>query len=554
MTPMIIAGALALDPDREQAWRSLPLADFSDDDWPQDASLFNGVSPGRNTSVGDVLDALDALSGTPAFFECTDGVVEAFLLADETDVLAQDFATAIRLAPRVGITGEVVFLAFAEELAFRVALDTEDDVTDLPALGWIPLPMMLQDEQTALRFLDTMAFVEAWHPQQVLTRDAYLAERATLGLAPLSEQPLHRAILDELAKADAETLFNAAREGAVCGPRRSPLIATYSTAEALHEALGESEPIARAAAIELLALTAGDSITPRAAELLDDPSDEVVRHAMSALSRSTDDAAMDHLLAVDLHEPRAGFVRVAHSQAIVESRAANGDARVVAALDGDTFAHEAWKAERGSIERVQLAARAAHLMGWITQRGVLGAAPRLLAMFLEHPAEEVRGAAAAALLGIPGADIGEHEQALQYAGFAGIGRALRLDDDRRSEILGVDTRDHSVGIKRFYDLGLDGLGALLAEGFTHPNLQQNDAPPVGELHRLVTAHPELTVSGYSVPVDRPDARVSIDTLCCRDIDTVPEERRTDVRAIFAQLSETATNVDPEGHSLRCWWT
>jgi hypothetical protein len=180
------------------------------------------------------------------------------------------------------------------------------------------------------------------------------------------------------------------------------------------------------------------------------------------------------------------------------------------------------------------------------------AEPNLFTIFDCHPVAPIRVAAASALARLGGRLAQAHGQAIQVA-LLGMGKALNQDDDRRAALLGVDTKDESLGIVRFDGIDRDTLRALVEEGFANPTTNQNDSPAIGQFLAMLEEHPELQVGGYSVPLSRADYRVSIDSIYV-DIDRVPADRRAAVEALFEELGSTATNTDPGNATHACWWT
>jgi hypothetical protein len=228
---------------------------------------------------------------------------------------------------------------------------------------------------------------------------------------------------------------------------------------------------------------------------------------------------------------------------------------LLAELESPPFRADSWKAlDRVSRaeDRAQLADRAGHVLALIAARKLVSAEKQIFQLFDRHPAEEVRQAAARSLGELNGPLVQKRTEEVGYA-LMGMGKSLNQDDARRAELLGVDTKDESLGIMRYEDLDRERLGKLLEERFADPNTTQNDSPSIGQFFELLSLHPELKVGGYSVPISRFDYRISVDSVYV-DIETVPEERREEVEQMFEELSQTATNTEPEGSTHRCWWT
>lgn len=523
MVPLVVVGHLDLPETARPTWHGARL-DASAFDWPEGPPLMQGESAGAHATVGDLLAALATLPGTPDYFE-RDGVeLRALMLPETVMHYAQDLATALREAGRLGATGEVAFIAFTEQAAFVLRIG-EDEAQ------WMGTGDLFADDAQARRFVAEMEFVGAWDRDTTLRRTDWLAAQETLGLAPLAEQPHHRAVIDRLLEVDPAVLFAAMQK--VSGRHDRPLVQRYADATALVQALRDADPAARAAAIELLAIVDADAARHHLELMLADPSEHVLRHAVRALGQIPTDAAFEQLL--DIAGPRiAGYVQIARDWAVGEHAAPNANALVCAALERDTLAGSA------ALEAVSI-------------RKIVEATPRVLAVFERDPDRQARVSAANVLAQLGGPLVDANAQALQFA-LMGMGKALNQDDARRSALLGVDTTDESLGIKRFDELDGPRLLALVEEGFANPQTNQNESPPIGEFLRMLTLHPELRCGGYSVPITRADYRVSIDSIYVSDLDAVAADRREQVREMFAALEQTATNTDaPEG-GLGCWWT
>jgi hypothetical protein len=524
MVPLLVIGHLDLPETARPAWHGarLDAAAFA---WPEGPPLMQGASAGEHATVGDLLAALASFEGSPDFFE-RDGVeLRGLMLPQTVDRFAQDLATALREAARHGGRGEIAFVAFTEQAAFVLRIGDEDSAQ------WMGSNQLFTDDAQARRFVTEMEFVGAWDRDTSLRRRDWLAAQEGLGLLPLEQQPHHREILERLLAGDAAVLFAAMQR--VTGRHDRPLVARYTDASALVQALRDAEPPARAAAIELLAIVDPDAAMDRLEIMLADPSEHVLRHAVRALAQIPNDAAFERLLGIA--GPRIiGFVQIARDWALGEHKAPNATAIVCAALERDGIEDNA-------------------VLDAVSVRNIGEATPRVLKIFEHHPLAPVRVAAANVLARLGGPLVEANTQALQFT-LMGMGKALNQDDDRRAALLGVDTKDESLGIKRFGDIDLDRLRALVDEGFANPASTQNDSPAIGQFLAMLTEHPELRVGGYAVPITRADYRVSIDGVWLDDLDAVPAERQGAVRELFEQLEQTATNTDPEGSALRCWWT
>lgn len=524
MVPLLVVGHLDLPETARPAWHGARL-DASAFDWPEGPPLMQGESAGEHATVGDLLAALAALPGAPDYFE-RDGIELRGLMLPQTVMqYAQDLATALREAGRHGATGEIAFIAFTEQAAF--VLQIGDD----HAAEWMGSNDLFANDAQARRFVAEMEFVTAWDRDTSLTRAGWHAAQETLGLAPLAEQPHHRAVMDRLLAAPPTTLFAAMQK--VSGRHDRPLVERYGDADALVQALRDADPAARAAAIEILAIVDADAAMQHLELMLADPSEHVLRHAVRALGQMPTDAAFEQLLGIA--GPRVvGYVQIARDWALGEHTAPNANALTCAALERGSLAGSA------ALEAVSI-------------RKITDATARVLAVFQNDPDRHVRISAANVLAQLGGPLVDANAQALQFT-LMGMGKALNQDDARRSALLGVDTTDESLGIKRFSDLDRDRLAALVEEGFANPGTNQNDSPAIGDFLGMLTQHPELRVGGYSVPKSREDYRISIDSVYLADVESVPDDRKAAVRTLFEQLEQSATNTDaPEG-GLGCWWT
>ncbi len=563
MVPLVVVGTLVLPEAARAAWLAQPL-DAGGFRWPDGPPLFRGESPGEFETVGDVIAALGELDGAPNHFGLEHGGVRGFLLPDAVMALHQDLATALRQAARVGGHGEIAFIAFTEQMAFVLHVgdaaepnededEDQDDDAD-PSARWMPAQQSFSNEDIARRFMVEMEFVSAWDQDTSLSRAAFLAGQQGLGLLPLDRQPHHRALLEQLRAEPPAALFERMREGGVTGLHDRPLHERYRDPAALADALAHGDAAARAAAIELLAL--GDAVAAEAVidRFLDDPSEHVRRHAVRALGRMATDTAFARLLELDAAAMR-GFLQIALVHAIEHHRAPGIERALVAALESPRVrpaswqgrsrddAPEAWQRDVGHAMLVLEA---------VAIRKLAAAEERVFAIFDRHPVVEVRVAAAGTLARVAGPLAQAQAMPIQCA-LLGMGKALNQDDDRRAQLLGVDTKDESLGIKRFGDIDLPTLRALVQEGFANPTTNQNDSPAIGDFLGMLEQHPELRVGGYTVPLSRADYRVSVDSITV-DIDDVPAERKDAVLELFEMLSRTATNTEPGGGSHGCWWT
>jgi hypothetical protein len=569
MAPLIIIGRLVFPSEAAvEEWKAMRL-DTSGFEWPEDFPLFRGESPRELATVSDVLGALERAEA-PSFFELEPGELRAFLMPDATDRFHQDLATALRQSERVGAKGGVHFFVMGAGVVLHVPVNEEphhhhhhdddhehdhDHELHVHGAEWGPANAAFHDDWVARRFLLVMEFVQAVDENPRLSRREWLEKEAELGLRPLAQAPEHQELLDLLVKKGSEAVF--AVLGGITTREDKELSELYPTPEAVRDALRSGAPAARAAAIEILAKLDPAAAMERAPRFLEDVSPHAQRHAVRALGIVGTDDAFRALLALDSAElgKRSQFAALAVVDAIRDSRAKNADALLLAELESPPFRADSWKGldrVTQAEERAKLAERAGHVLSLVASRRLVSAEGQLFHLFDRHPAEEVRQAAARSLGELDGPQLKARDQEVGFA-LMGMGKALNQDDARRAELLGVDTKDESLGIKRYDDLDLPRLQKLLTERFADPNTTQNDSPSIGQFFELLSSHPELKLAGYSVPISRHDYRISVDSVYV-NIDEVPVDRREEVEAIFEELAQTATNTDPDGATHRCWWT
>ncbi len=580
MILVVVVGQLEIPKENQARFRELRLDAKRFDDWPRGTPLFTGESPGKHRTVGDVLAAAEGLAGAPDFFELDGERVSGLFTPETTDALHQDLATALRLAGEVGGQGQVAFVVPSESLAFIVNIgDPEHDHHHEhehehgedcdhdhdhdhdhhhEAVGWVPAQDAFNlSPITSLNFIRTMEYLQTWQADNAVTRAAYLAERANLGLLPLAEQPHHQEVLALLRATSPEILHMAMVAAEVADDSEAPLARRIPDATALEKALAEAAPNARAAAIELLSLTDPDAAFSRIEPFLADPSTQVRRHAVRALGHVPSDAALKRLLAVEPTRSDDPYFLEVLTSAGLASTAPNAGALVRALLDEPELARDTWTAlhrVNDAGRRAELTERANQRLGLVGKRLGEDISRELLAIHDHHPAEEVRLAAANALVHTDGPDVEARAHDIM-ATLNGMGRALNDDDARRRQILGADNENYALGLIRIHDVDVDMLQTLVDERFANPDTAQNEAPPISQFLELMTDHPELRAGGYLLPPTRPDYRVSLDSLYLPDLEAVDdEERREELEGIFEELAETATNTDPEGNALRCWWT
>jgi HEAT repeat protein len=563
----VVIGSLDIPAASWERYRALSLNARTFEDWPEGAPVFTGESPGHYQTVGDVWDAAARLSGQPSFVEFDGGRLAGLLDPDATIALHQDLATALRLAEEVGGTGQVAFVVPNESLAFMMNIGEqehdhvhEDDDEDHhhDAVGWAPASEAFNmSEGVSLTFIQTMEFLRDWSEDKSITRRAYRAEKALLGLLPLEEQPHHQALLTELAAQDPARVLAVMSEKGLLDDAETPLARHFPDAAALRTALTETTPKLRAAAIELLALLSPETALPRVEALLTDPSRQVRRHALRALGHIPKDAALTRLLNATPEGSDGDpiFADVV-TNAALNSRAPAAERLIEELLVTPTFAARTWAGldrVRDADRRSALAEQASQRLALVSRRLGQRISSQLLLLHDRHPAEEVRLAAAQALVHSRGPEAETRTEDILCT-LNGMGRALNGDEARRKKLLHVEDREYENGLLRIDNIDHPTLQTLVDERFANPDLSQNDAPSIAAFLELMTEHPELRAGGYLIPPARSDYRVSLDSLACPDLNAVPKDRRAAVKALFEEIGGTATSSEASGDTLRCSWT
>jgi hypothetical protein len=138
-----------------------------------------------------------------------------------------------------------------------------------------------------------------------------------------------------------------------------------------------------------------------------------------------------------------------------------------------------------------------------------------------------------------------------------------MDQDRRDELLEPAFqryKDHmrqygwfregdsyGGGIQSYTELDLQTLTQLVDEGFVDLEDRQNDSPSAGEYFEFLQTHPNFTVHGYAVNGNRPDYRITIEGLECKEGEYTQEDLIDFVR--FERLADEFRSVG----NLRSWW-
>jgi hypothetical protein len=411
------------------------------------------------------------------------------------------------------------------------------------------------DEVASFGFVRIMDFFNAWSTDNSLTRATYLTRAAGLGLVPLEEQPHHRELLERVRSLDPSALHAAMLKAEVKDGEQLSLGRRYATPEALTAALAEPQPVARAAAIELLSLLHPEQVEGRVDGLLNDRSTEVRRHAVMALGKVPTNSALTRLLALDPTDHRGDVMyTTAITQMVAATQAPEADALVRAMLDSTSLSAASFaNAQRGSKNWELLATRGGHAIALGATRPGPTTVQRLFELLENHPAEEIRVAAAKALAHTGGREV-QAKSELVTCTLLHMGKALNGDDARRRELLGLSREKYDSGLIRFHGVTHAALSKLIEERFADPEATQNDAPSIGTFLELLEEHPELRVGGYVTAPTRNDYRVSVDSISCPRLKDVPTERREAIEELFETLAQSATNTDENGAELSCQWT
>lgn len=133
---------------------------------------------------------------------------------------------------------------------------------------------------------------------------------------------------------------------------------------------------------------------------------------------------------------------------------------------------------------------------------------------------------------------------------------LNKDQARRDEILEPYSRDNRYfgigyigGIRSFSNLPLEVLEQLIKEGFVDVNDCQNKAPSIRKFVAFMRKYPgKFVVSGYAVASDRPDYRVSVDTISSTE--AIVEE---DIINDFEKTFKNADEYNDQKGYLMAWY-
>ena len=104
----------------------------------------------------------------------------------------------------------------------------------------------------------------------------------------------------------------------------------------------------------------------------------------------------------------------------------------------------------------------------------------------------------------------------------------------------------SGGVRYFDGLSLATLQRLFAQKFIDADDKQNYAPTAGQILEFMERYPEYTAHGYTVTIDRPDYRVTLEGVCKGDgADSMGELED------FINLFRDADTIDTA--TMSCWF-
>ena len=93
------------------------------------------------------------------------------------------------------------------------------------------------------------------------------------------------------------------------------------------------------------------------------------------------------------------------------------------------------------------------------------------------------------------------------------------------------------GVRRFNNLSPADLHWLVENDFADPRDCQNDSPTLQEFLYFADTHPGFSFGGYAVSANRPDYRVSIDSIHYAVDPVMPTEYMVDFATLFRLADE-----------------
>lgn len=533
----MVVGSFELPESERAGWDARTIDAGRWKDWPE-GPMFEALGSFEN--IGALFASQAESDESVAFLERSfrgERVEISGVLQGEEAILGAHLAIlcAAREAAELGGRGKLAIVLPAFDGATTVTLDGKKR-SDQSTVEMGPAAQAFADEALARLTIAIQGWLNDKSADPALRRGPWSAGEARFWLDETPSEHERAALEGARSLSDAE-LAAALADDAVLAPSLAPL----RTEGDLRKHLADGTPLARAVAIMLFAHARGDAAVDTAIALSTARSKYLARMALRSLAWGTTDDALAALERGVFSESSECVHAIA---GLAQSRAAGADARIDRLLSGPDF-------DLTRDDREQRFARAQRILELAGERGRRDHLGRLFALFEDPKARLVIPQIVRALARVGGDAVEARAEELQYA-MLGMGRALNQDHARRAELLRIEDEE-SGGIVRYDDLELDRLIALLEEGFIHPESRQNDAPSTIEMLGIMQEFPEVRASGYAVVPSRPDYRVQIDGLSA-ELKGLPAERAADLRALFEQLGETATNTEIENDVVSAWWT
>jgi len=123
------------------------------------------------------------------------------------------------------------------------------------------------------------------------------------------------------------------------------------------------------------------------------------------------------------------------------------------------------------------------------------------------------------------------------------------DSARRDRLLHFvsqfDGATYSGGMASVDDLDATMLATLIEAKFIDPYERQNASPTVWEIFRFLCRHPQVSAGGYAISPDRPDYRMSIDSIYGGEVNA-------EMRAEAETFCREAEGVEMDSR-FECFW-
>jgi len=97
------------------------------------------------------------------------------------------------------------------------------------------------------------------------------------------------------------------------------------------------------------------------------------------------------------------------------------------------------------------------------------------------------------------------------------------------------------GVEHYTGLDLATLKLLIEKGYADPKDQQNCAPSIGEIVKVMERNPGLTAHGYWVSRERDDARISVEGV------------EGPLKPEFLPMFKHADDLQYDGETIYCWF-